>query len=378
MGLKNLKAVVIDSQGSKPPLAADPQGLKAACRRLAKALLAHPTTGKTLPDYGTAVIVNVVNSIAGLPTRNFSQGVFEGAEQISGEALRELILKRGGKAAHGCMPGCVIRCSNITPDSKGNELNRALEYETITLLGSNCGIDDLDLINQLNKRCDQLGVDTIDVGAAIGVAMEAGLAEFGDGEAALGLLDEIERGSDLGRLLGSGAQRTGDALGVSRVPAVKGQAMAAYDPRALKGTGVTYATSPMGADHTAGNALPNSRLPDGTAPDPTRKEHQAELSRHLQQVAMIFDTLGLCWFCRPPILEDFSLVTDLLEAMYGRPFTEGELYDQARKTLQAEVEFNRRAGLEMENDLPAHFREEPLPPKGHVFDVDRAELQDFH
>ena len=377
MGAKNIKAVVIDPAGSYPPAPHNPRHLKEAKHRFNQALIENKTTGQTLPQYGTAVIVNIINSIAGLPTRNYSRGVFESAEKISGESLRELVLERKGKPTHACLPGCVIRCSNVVPDNTGRELNRALEYETITLLGSNCGIDDLDIINRLNKRCDEIGVDTIDVGAAIGVAMEAGLAEFGDSQAALRWIDEIEEGTDLGRLIGSGAQVTGEALGVERIPAVKGQAMAAYDPRVLKGTGVTYATSPMGADHTAGNVLPNTRLPNGTTPDTTSKEAQVALSSYLQQLAMILDTLGLCWFTRPPLLENFSLVTDLIEAMYGIDISLEELFEMARETLHCEYLFNQRAGLRGKNDLPAYFRNESLDPLGHVFDVDQEELNNL-
>ena len=377
MGAKNIKAVVINPAGSDPPPPHNPRHLREAKHRFNKALLENKTTGQILPQYGTAVIVNIINSIAGLPTRNYSQGVFEGAEKISGESLHDLIVERKGKPTHACLPGCVIRCSNIVPAQEGGELNRALEYETITLLGSNLGIDDLDLINQLNKRCDEIGVDTIDVGAAIGVAMEAGLADFGDAKAALGWLDEIEQGTEFGRLLGSGAQATGENLGVKRIPTVKRQAMAAYDPRALKGTGVTYATSPMGADHTAGNALPNTRLPNGTTPDTTNKEAQVALSSYLQQLAMILDTLGLCWFTRPPLLENFSLVTDLIEAMYGIDVSLEELFEMAQETLHCEYLFNQRAGLRGKNDLPSFFRNEPLDPVGHVFDVDQEELNNL-
>ena len=374
MGAKKIKALVIDPSGAEAPGPADSEKLKRARRNFNQALLGNRTTGEVLPKYGTAVLVNVINSVAGLPTLNFSQGVFDQAEEISGEALHDLIEERGGQISHPCLPGCVIRCSNVVPDEDGGELNRALEYETITLLGSNCGIGDLEGINRLNKRCDELGLDTIDAGAAIAVAMEAGLAEFGDLDAALSWLDEVEAGTELGRLIGNGAQAVGEELGVKRIPTVKKQALAAYDPRALKGTGVTYATSPMGADHTAGNAPPKTKLPDGTIPDTTKKDHQVVLSGYMQQVAVILDSMGLCWFTRPPILENFSLVTDLLEGMCGRKVSEEELFREAAETLRCEVEFNRRAGLDAVDDLPEFFREEPLVPKGYVFDVDQEEM----
>jgi len=378
MGSKRVKAIILDTAGSKVPEPFDKDALKAATKRFAQALLDNPTTSTTMPKYGTSVIVNVVNNLGGLPTRNFSEGVFEGAEKISGDALYDLIVARGGKPTHACMPGCVIRCSNVVPDKEGGELNRALEYETITLLGSNCGIDDLDTINRLNKRCDEIGIDTIETGAAIAVAMEAGLASFGDGDAALKFMDEIEQGTELGRILGSGAQATGEAYGVTRIPVVKRQAMAAYDPRALKGTGVTYATTPMGADHTAGNALPNTKLPDGRVPDTTKKEDQAELSAFLQRLSAAFDALGLCWFTRAPVFGDYSLITDMIHAMHGETYSTNDLFEMGKAILQDELDFNRRAGLTQKDDLPAFFRTEPLPPHGYVFDVDQDELDRVH
>jgi len=378
MGSKKVKAIVLNTAGCKAPEPRDKTALLAANKSFAQALMKNPTTSSVLPKYGTAVLVNAINSLGGLPTRNYSVGEFEGVENICGEALYNLILQRGGKPTHACMPGCVVRCSNVVLDDKGRELNRALEYETITLLGSNCGIDDLDIINRLNKRCDEIGVDTIEIGAAIAIAMDAGLAPFGDGQAALAFMDEIEKCTELGRILASGAQATGEAYGVARIPVVKRQAMAAYDPRAFKGTGVTYATSPMGADHTAGNAIPNTKLPDGTIPDTTKAEHQIEVSAYLQRFSMIFDMLGLCWFTRAPLIDDFSYITDILNAIYDIPYTSESLYELSKTALVYELDFNRKAGISDKNDLPKFFRGEPLMPNGYVFDIDQAGLDRVH
>ncbi len=374
MGAKRLKAIVIDPAGSRPPEPFDRRALSGAARRLAQELQAHPTTGKSLPVYGTAILVSAIDAIGGLPTRNFQTGTFEGAARISGEALHDLIVQRGGKPTHPCMPGCVIRCSNVLPDSEGGELTRALEYESIVLLGANCGISDLEAVAQLNRRCDELGLDTMEMGAAIGVAMEAGVISFGDSSASLGLVEEIAHGSPLGRALGSGAALTGRVFGLSHVPVVRGQAISAYDPRALKGTGVTYATSPMGADHTAGNALPGSALPDGTQPDPAKAKGQVALSRYLQKLALVFDTLGLCWFTRPPILADPSLLTDLLQAQHGGNWTMEQLLDEAGTALATELTFNREAGTGGGDSLPRFFRVEPLPPRNTTFDIPEVEL----
>lgn len=378
MGSKKIKAIVLDSKNSSFPKPFDADSLKKAKTIFTKALIAHPTTGSFLSKYGTAGLLEIINEIGGLPTRNYSLGKFDDAEKINGKALYELIINRRGRSGHPCMPGCVIRCSNIIPDEDGKELNRALEYETITLLGSNCGINDLDTICRLNRRCDDIGLDTIEIGSAIAVAMEAGLAEFGDGGAALRFLDEIDHGSDLGLLIGNGSKAVGEYYNVKRVPTVKGQSMAAYDPRVLKGTGVTYATSPMGADHTAGNALPNTKLPNGKVPITTKKEDQVELSSYLQHIAMIFDSLGLCWFARPPVLEDFTLITDIIEAQHGNKMTYEMLYDEAQTSLKNEIDFNKQAGLPYESDLPSFFRDEPLPPTNNVFDVDLEDLKNIH
>ncbi len=379
MGSKRLKAIVIDAQDAKAPKPFDRDRTRAAVKTFATALLDHPTTNTALPLYGTAVMVDGINKVGGLPTRNYSQGQFESADRINGQALYDLIKERGGKTTHACMPGCVIRCSNVIPDKNGEELNRALEYETIALLGSNCGIDDLDTINRLNRMCDDLGIDTIETGAAIGVAMEAGLIPFGDGEKAIGLLEEIKNFSDVGQILGNGAYITGKVLGVKRIPVVKRQSMAAYDPRAIKGTGTTYATSPMGADHTAGNVLPGAKLPDGTVVEPSQAKDQIAISRYTQLMATIFDMLGLCWFTKPPIFEDISLVSDILSAQYEESWDEVKLMTLAKRTIATEIAFNKKAGFsEKDDDLPKFFRTEALPPKGYIYDVDQQALATLH
>lgn len=149
-----------------------------------------------------------MNKLGGLPTRNFSAGRFELADQISGSHMRELILARGGEGmtTHSCMTGCAIRCSNVFPDADGKEVASSMEFETNGLLGSNLGIGDLDWIARFTFPCNDLGVDTIETGGALGVAMEAGLLEWGDAAAAERMLDvEIRRGTPMGRLIGSGA-----------------------------------------------------------------------------------------------------------------------------------------------------------------------------
>jgi aldehyde:ferredoxin oxidoreductase len=375
MGAKRLKAIVVDDAGAPCVPLADEDLFHNAARRFAQKLREHPSTGKSLPVYGTSVLINVINELGGLPTRNFSEGAFEHAGAISGEALRDLVVAREGRTTHPCMPGCVIRCSNILPDADGREVTRALEYESISLLGANCGIGDLDVIARMNRLCDEYGLDTMETGDALAVAMEAGVLDFGDGERAVDVIKQMGEGTPLGRVLGHGATVTGRVFSVSRVPAVKGQGMAAYDPRVLKGTGVTYATSPMGADHTAGNALPGTVLPGVGAPDTTRREHQIALSRYLQELAALFDTVGLCWFTRGPILTDNSLLLDMLQGRLGDEFSMDALRMTGQQTLQRELSFNRAAGFGPQDDrLPDFFLTEQLSPTGLTFDISDREL----
>ncbi|MGW8250919.1 MAG: aldehyde ferredoxin oxidoreductase N-terminal domain-containing protein, partial [Anaerolineales bacterium] len=246
MGSKGLKAIVIDgATGEKPPIL-DLPAFRKAQKEYNQALMGHPQT-KVYTDYGTAAMTRMSNGFGGLPTRNFSSGQFEGAEKVSGELMREMQLERGGECevAHACMAGCTIRSSNVYGGADGKMIVSPLEYETIGLMGPNLGIDDLDTIARLNWQVNDLGLDTIEIGCALGIAAEAGLMAWGDGERALALVDEIRQRTPLGRLIGSGAVVTGNVLGVERIPAAKGQAISAYDPRAIKGTGVTYATSPQ-------------------------------------------------------------------------------------------------------------------------------------
>lgn len=376
MGSKGLKAIVVDSKGSSKPAVNDPDTFKAASKRLSKILVGHPVTGESFPRYGTPNLVNVINEAGALPTRNFSQGSFEGAEKISGEALRTIIKTRKGTLSHGCMAGCLIKCSAIYLDADGQYLTKRPEYETLCLWGSNCGIDDPDVIARIDRACDDLGVDTIETGSAVAVAMEGGLLSFGDAAGAEKLIDEMKQLSPLGRVLMSGATTAGKVFGVRRVPAVKGQAMAAYEPRALKGYGATYATSTMGADHTAGVCLmPNLAGPvHGLKPD-----GQAQLSLGVQiRTAVLLDTAGICLFASGPINtvpEAMAAVVDMINARHGLAHTAETIIDLGKRVLAMERDFNQRAGFSALDDrLPAFFYTEKLPPHNTVFDVPGEEL----
>jgi aldehyde:ferredoxin oxidoreductase len=372
MGSRRLKAIVVDAAGAEDLPIAEESLYRQSARRLSKELIESPKTGKegSMHLYGTSAVLMPVNEIGALPTRNFSEGTFEAAEELSGPRLREVTLARGGKVGVRCMAGCVIRCCNVFVDEQGEPIVSTLQYETLCLMGSNLGIGKLDDVARLNRACNDIGLDTIETGAALGLAMEAGLIEFGDVDGALALLNQVREGTVLGRVLGNGAEMTGRVLGLERIPVARGQAFPAYDPRALKGNGVTYATSAMGADHTAGNAIGSRKTVD-----PLGREGQAELSRSLQRVAAMLDMTGFCLFARPPVVADPQLMVDLINGRYGWGWTVEDLEEAEEELLRAEREFNRRAGFsEVDDRLPEIFYREPLPPHDAVFDVSDEEL----
>jgi aldehyde:ferredoxin oxidoreductase len=372
MGSKGLKAIVLDASSAEPVPLADPELFRASARRFASELIESPKTGRkgAMHTYGTSAIVAAVNEMGAFPTRNFSEGSFEEAENLTGQRLREITLERGGKVGTTCMAGCVIACCNVFVDEAGEPIVSTLQYETIGLLGSNLGLSSLDKVARLNRRCNDYGLDSIEAGAALGVAAEAGLARFGDEESFAALLDEIAAGSVLGRVLGQGAVVTGRVLGVSRVPAAKGQAMPAYDPRALKGNGVTYGTSPMGADHTAGNAF-GAR----NEVDPLGSEGQRELSLNLQMGAAMLDSTGLCLFARPPVYGDPQLMVDLINGRFGWDWSVDDLEEMKKSLLKTELAFNEMAGhTAADARMPEYMTREPLPPHNTVFDVPDSEM----
>ncbi|RPH60047.1 MAG: aldehyde ferredoxin oxidoreductase [Chloroflexi bacterium] len=372
MGSKGLKAVIIEKPFGNAIPFADAKLVQTAARAFAQKLINDPKLGTQGSQhlYGTASIVAAVNEMGSLPTRNFGSGIFEQAADLRGEHMREVILAREGKIGTRCMPGCVIACRNQYVDEAGMPVVGTMQYETIALVGSNLGISSLDDVARLNYSCNDFGLDTIETGAALGVAIEAGLAEYGNMESIVALLNQVGEGTVTGRMIGNGAVTTGQVLGIRRVPAALGQAMPGYDPRSLKGNGVTYATSPQGADHTAGNAFGARK-----EVNPLGIQGQKELSLKLQIIAAMLDSTGLCLFARPPILADPQLMVDMLNGIYGWGWTK-EDYDRAnREVLRAELEFNRRAGLtQADYRIPEYMREEPLAPHNVVFDVPDAEL----
>lgn len=379
MASKGLKAIVADDSGTMPVSFADEPAFRVGAKKLAGALLKHPVTSQGMPTYGTDVLVNIMSEAGGLPTRNFSTGRFEGANNIGGEALNAVCAERGGKTGHACSPGCIIRCSNIYKDKEGKTLTGGLEYESCWSLGADCGIDNLDAIAYMNRQCDDYGVDSIEMGVTLAVAMEAGVAKFGDSAAAIKLLEEVGQGTPMGRILGAGAGVAGKVFGVRRVPVVKNQALPAYDPRAVKGIGVTYATTTMGADHTAGYAVATNILGIGGKVDPLSAEGQVELSRNLQIATSFLDSTGLCIFVAFAILdyaEGLEGIVEMCNARFGWNRTLDDYLEIGRQVLRDERAFNKAAGIsEDADDLPDFFRNELLPPHNVVFDIPKEELK---
>jgi aldehyde:ferredoxin oxidoreductase len=368
LGSKGIKAIVIDDSGTNPVLLADKDKFSEASRKYANYLRDTPQTSEIYTKYGTAAMVDITNELGGLPTLNFRCGRFDGAENITGRTLYETMIQRGGDPSHACMPGCIIRSSNIYVDRSGRTIVRSLEYETLVMFGPNCGINDLDELAQINKLCNDIGVDSIDMGGAIGVAMEAGLIPFGDVVGVKSFLGEVRQGTILGRVLGHGGAIAGKIFGAKRIPAVKGQIMAAYEPRAIKGHGVTFATSTMGADHTAGFTIR-----EGLSSH--HKEEQVQASARMQVNGMIYDSLGVCLFAHVAIRDHHDVLSELVNARWGGDLTAFGLREMAVKALKEEKDFNLRAGLGPSSDrLPEIFCEEINPSSGTTFDVSASEL----
>jgi len=381
MGSKGLKAIIVQrpDKGSG--------SLEKDARTNITAFNKHVATSErvqVLREFGTASTVMPVQIMGGLPVRNFSKGQLDDAEPIGGDFMRNTILNRGGKGTptHACMTGCVIQCSNAFADEGGELLAAPLEFETIGLCGSNLEIVSLDEIAKINRYCNDFGLDTIEVGAALGVMMEAAelqdipskfnrddLPVFGSSFNALKILSEIPSGSELAKLVGNGVVFAGKALGVKHIPAVKGQAMSAYDPRVVKGTGVTYATSPQGADHTAG-------LTVFFPVDHRDATNAVTLSKRSQLQRAAYDALGLCAFNTSATGQRPDIVLNMLRGVYNIELPDNWMDILGRRVIDVERAFNKAAGLTKEDDrIPTYFKKDALTqPVESVFDVLESEM----
>ena len=377
MGSKGLKALVVAQGGKMKDDLADPETFRKSAKAFAKAVKADVFSGEVLPELGTASLVESINAVGAFPTHNARSGQFEHASRISGETLADTIKRRGGKTTHKGCAGCIINCSNEFLDDAGKYVTSSLEYETIWAMGGMIGNGDLDAIARLDFLCDDIGLDTISTGVAVAVAMDAGHKAFGDGQAAIEMVEEIARGTEFGNILGNGPVAVGRHFGHDRVPVVKGQSIAAYDPRTIQGMAVTYATSPMGGDHTAGWVVGENLEEFGGTLDRFAAEGQVEASRNAQLHMAAVDSLGICDFAQSGLggpdgmLNLFSMIS----AKSGHPF-DGKDWDAlGLSVLKVEREFNRRAGFTNKDDrLPRMFYEEPLPPENKIVVIDDDEM----
>ena len=380
MGSKRVKFIAIDPRDGKVDIA-DQAKFRDANRAFAKALVDHPVS-KALGQYGTNVLVNIINEAGALPTRNFTLGQFDGHDRISGETMHDTIVARGGKPKHNCHPGCVIQCSQIYNDAAGKKLTSGFEYESIWAMGADCCIDNLDHIADADHIMDDIGIDSIETPVAFAVAMEAGVLPFGDGPGICRILrEDVAKGTALGRIIGNGAGAVGRAFGITRVPTVKNQAIPAYDPRAIKGIGITYATSTQGADHTMGYTIATNILGVGGKIDPLTKEGQVELSRNLQIATAAIDSTGMCLFIAFAALDDqtcLPALIDLINARFGTSLVGDDVVNLGKSILKTERAFNIAAGFTNVDDrLPEFFYTEKLPPHNVVFDFSGEEIDTF-
>ena len=353
MGAKGLKAVVVDDEGTQARPAKDTAAFKTYVAKLTKEYLGGPQ----LFQFGTSTTVPLANMMSTFPTRNRREMQFEGADTLDGAKIVANFQTRGG-GMHHCMTGCIVKCSNIVNNAEGNYVTSALEFETLALCGSNCAIADLDQVAQIDRLCDDLGLDTIETGGAMGLAMDCGALAFGDGAAAIALLDKVDKGDALAETIGRGVVAVAKRFNAQRIPAIRGQGIPAWEPRTLNATGITYATSAMGADHTAGLIV----IP---AADPVRASQEAQL------INALCDSSGFCQFQQPTI-EDMRT---LYNAMHGTQLSFEDMADIGWQCMQDEWAFNRGAGFGPEdNDLPEWMRTEAIPSNGAVFAIPKEDL----
>lgn len=384
LGSKKVKAVIIDDTGASAVPIADPEKFKAAAKVFAKALLDHPVAGQGLALYGTDVLVNIINEAGGLPAYNFTSGRIDFADNFSGETLNATITERGGegKVSHGCHKGCVMRCSQWYADKQGKYITSGFEYETIWGLGADGGIKDLDEIAYIDRAMDDVGVDSIETAVAIAMAMEGGLIAWGDGKTALQIVKDMAVPTPMARIIAGGCTVVGKVCGLFRVPVVKDQAIPAYDPRAVKGMGLTYATTPMGADHTAGYCVSGNILKIGADMDPLKKDGQIAYSRAMQIGTAAVDSTGMCLFVYFGIADNpggYQALIDMLNAQYGLSLTATDVDNLGESVLMVERDFNKRAGFTNAHDrLPEFMEYEPLAPHNVVWDFTPEEIDEVY
>lgn len=360
MGSKGLKWIVVDPGHVKAITPADEKAFAQLSKSFSKSYLASQTY--QMFKFGTSAAVPMANMLNTFPYKNRTEGKNPEFEKLDGANIVKSFETRGGKM-HNCMTGCIVRCSNVVHDADGNYLTSALEFETLTLLGSCCAINDWEAVGELDRLCDELGLDTIETGAAIAVLMDSGGMDWGDAEGAKRLLRRIADGDADALAVANGAAYVGRKRGHARVPVVKNQAVPAWDPRPLKAAGVTYATSAMGADHTAGLVI-----------DPKISgEDAARASQDMQQACAVTDSSGFCMF----LSANMDQIREFYTHFLGEEVTREQIAEIGWQCLQDEWTFNDKAGFtDADDDIPACLREEGVGPEHDIkFDVPREAIR---
>src|SRR5512137_2289929 len=321
MGSKNLKAVAVRGTRTDTFRIADPEAFFAATEAGKKALAANAVTGQGLPTYGTQVLMNVINELGALPTRNHREVQFEGASAISGEAMHEKRPTDGkpNLVTNGACFGCTIACGRISRMDPGHfavkdkpayhGASGGVEYEAAWALGAANGVSDLEALTYANFLCNEDGFDPITFGATVGAAMElyetGALTEqevgfklpFGSTEAMVKLAELTARGEGFGKIMGLGSKRLCAKYGRPELSmSVKGQEFPAYDSRGIQGMGLAYATSNRGACHLRGYTVSSEVLGIPVKTDPLVTEGKAGLVKAFQDATAAFDAAGICIF----------------------------------------------------------------------------------
>ncbi|HHX23600.1 MAG TPA: aldehyde ferredoxin oxidoreductase family protein [Thermoanaerobacterales bacterium] len=381
MGSKKLKAIAV--KGTKSVKVAKPKEFLEACIDARNKLKAHPVTSEGLPTYGTQILINTLNEVGALPTRNWRDGgYFEHAEDISGETLTEKYLVRN----KGCF-GCSIGCGRVTriPDGKYKSFGEGPEYEAGWAYGASCGVRDLEAVSKANFLCNEYGIDPITMGCTIACAMEMsekgilskdeiGMAlKFGDADAIVKLTEMTGNREGFGDKLAQGSYRLAASYGYPELSmSVKKQEMPAYDARGVQGMGLAYATSNRGGCHVRGYLTSPEVLGIPEKLDPLVTTDKASWLKTFQDLTAVIDSAGVCLFTSFALgLPEYSAM--LREAL-GWEISDEEILKIGERIWNLERLFNIEAGLSKADDtLPERLLKEPMPSgpaKGKVVQLD--------
>jgi len=376
MGSKKLKAIIVRGH-NKTPLA-DRQKFISVVKEKINKLKNDPVAGSGLPKYGTAVLVNIINQNGLYPTRNFRSGVFEYAEEQSGEAMAAKYLKRN-KPCYACPIGCGrVNVISSIGETEGPE------YESLWALGAHLGINDLGSIIEANHMCDEMGLDTISTGGTLATAMElydrgilkqedlgdAPPFRFGNTEVLHYYIEKIAKREGFGAKLAEGGYRLAESYGyIDAFMGVKKQELPAYDPRGAEGHGLGYATDNRGGDHIKAYMISPEILGYPVKMDPHDiSDEKVKMLILFQDLTAVIDAAGLCVFTTFGLVADDY--RDMLNAAMGWDLSTEEYLRIGERIWNAEHLFNLKAGLTAEEDaLPKRLTDEPMPEgpnKGHV------------